>query len=345
MGDVPIGDGAPIAVQSMTKTFTDDVVSTLKQIDELVEAGCQIVRVAVPDRRASRALKKIVMKSPIPVVADIHFSHALAIESIEAGVSGLRLNPGNLKDREKIEEVVGHAKGAKIPIRIGVNSGSIDPDIARNFPGDQAGALVESAMHHVGILESLDFFDIKISAKSSDAVVTRDAYRMLSERVDYPLHLGVTEAGTLLSGSIKSAVGIGSLLMEGIGDTIRVSLTANPVEEVYIARKILQFLGYEKGPQVISCPTCGRCQIDLLSLVEKVEKKLYDLNLPVSVAIMGCIVNGPGEAKEADFGIAGEKDSGVIFSLGKRIKKVPYDKLVDELFSEIERRRKKVAGL
>lgn len=345
VGSVPIGDGAPIAVQSMTKTFTENVDATLKQIEELFSAGCQIIRVAVPDRNASRALKRIVAGSPIPIVADIHFNHILAVEAVENGVAGLRINPGNIREPEKVEEIVTHAKEAQIPIRVGVNSGSVDPEFTRKYPDDPAKVLVESAMRHVGILEDLDFHDIKISVKSTDVPTTYNAYKMISNMVDYPLHLGVTEAGTLLSGSIKSAAGIGALLMGGIGDTIRVSLTADPVEEIVAAKKILQTIGYEKGPEVVSCPTCGRCQIDLLSLAENVEKRLFELNLPVSVAVMGCIVNGPGEAKEADFGIAGEKDSGIVFSMGKKIKKVPYDSLIDELFSEIARKMgRKVAG-
>ena len=339
IGAIGIGGTQPIAIQSMTTTKTADVVATVAQIKALQAAGCEIIRLAIPDQEAACAISSIKSAVEIPVVADIHFDYRLALEVINRGVDALRLNPGNIKDREQVRTVVQAAKAKKIPIRIGVNAGSLDSAMLAKHGGHAtAEALVESALQHVQILEQLDFYDIKISLKANDVPLTIQSYRLMSERVDYPLHLGVTEAGTPRVGIIKSSVGIGTLLAEGIGDTIRVSLTADPVEEIRVARDILQSLGLRRfTPTLVSCPTCGRCNIDLISLAEKVEQRIQTLSRPLTVAVMGCVVNGPGEAREADVGIAGGKGEGILFRKGEIIAKVPEEKLAEALFAEIDR--------
>ncbi len=332
IGNISIGAGAPVSVQSMCNTDTRDVKATLRQINELSEAGCEIIRLAVLDMEAAEALKSIVQGSPIPVIADIHFDYKLAIQAINSGVSALRLNPGNIGKRENVEKVVHLAKQQKVPIRIGVNAGSLERNLIENKEMTLAQKLVESAMGHIKILEDLDFGLIKVSLKSSDVLTTIDAYRLIAEKVSYPLHLGVTEAGTLKAGLVKSSVGIGTLLAEGIGDTIRVSLTEKPVEEVYAGFEILKSLGLrQKGVNFVSCPTCGRTQIDLISLAKKVEERFKNLDKPLTIAVMGCAVNGPGEARGADFGIAGGVGEGLVFRKGEIIAKVPEDQLLDKL--------------
>jgi len=337
VGNVPIGGGAPVAVQSMTLTKTHDVGATVAQIGALASAGCEIVRVAVPKSEDADALRKIVYLSPIPVIADIHFNASLALRAIEAGVAAVRINPGNIGGSDKTEMAVAAAKKAGIPMRIGANSGSLPKHLLDLAREDTAEALVEEALEQVRILERMEFHDFKISVKSSSVPTMIRAYRMLSERVPYPLHLGVTEAGTPFSGAIKSAVGMGSLLMDGIGDTIRVSLTADPVEEVKVAWEILKSLGLrERGPVMIACPSCGRDNVGVWNLAEKVEERLRDYPQPFEVAVMGCAVNGPGEAGDADFGIAGGRETGFIYAHGRVLKKVSSDILVDELFHEID---------
>jgi len=337
VGNVPIGGGAPVAVQSMTLTKTHDVGATVAQIGALASAGCEIVRVAVPKSEDADALRKIVYLSPIPVIADIHFNASLALRAIEAGVAAVRINPGNIGGSDKTEMAVAAAKKAGIPMRIGANSGSLPKHLLDLAREDTAEALVEEALEQVRILERMEFHDFKISVKSSSVPTMIRAYRMLSERVPYPLHLGVTEAGTPFSGAIKSAVGMGSLLMDGIGDTMRVSLTADPVEEVKVAWEILKSLGLrERGPVMIACPSCGRDNVGVWNLAEKVEERLRDYPQPFEVAVMGCAVNGPGEAGDADFGIAGGRETGFIYAHGRVLKKVSSDTLVDELFHEID---------
>jgi len=337
VGNVPIGGGAPVAVQSMTLTKTHDVGATVAQIGALASAGCEIVRVAVPKSEDADALRKIVYLSPIPVIADIHFNASLALRAIEAGVAAVRINPGNIGGSDKTEMAVAAAKKAGIPMRIGANSGSLPKHLLDLAREDTAEALVEEALEQVRILERMEFHDFKISVKSSSVPTMIRAYRMLSERVPYPLHLGVTEAGTPFSGAIKSAVGMGSLLMDGIGDTMRVSLTADPVEEVKVAWEILKSLGLrERGPVMIACPSCGRDNVGVWNLAEKVEERLRDYPQPFEVAVMGCAVNGPGEAGDADFGIAGGRETGFIYAHGRVLKKVSSDILVDELFHEID---------
>lgn len=338
LGSILIGGDAPVSVQSMTNTHTDDLIATIKQIKELAAAGCDIVRCAVPDMSAAAALREIVKQSTIPVIADIHFDYKLALASIEAGVNGLRLNPGNIGDREKVEAVVSAARVKNIPIRIGVNAGSLPKDLLEKYGHPTPEALVEAAWRHIHILEKLDYRNIKISLKAHDVPLTIAAYRLLASQCDYPLHVGVTEAGTINSGIIKSAVGIGTLLAEGIGDTIRVSLTGDPVNEVKVAYNILKALGLrEYGPTLISCPTCGRTRINLEKLALEVEQRLANVTEPITVAVMGCVVNGPGEAREADIGIAGGLGVGLLFRKGEIIKKVNEDKIVDELFDEINK--------
>ena len=338
IGPVLIGGDAPIAVQSMTNTKTQNVQATLEQIRKLADAGCDIIRCAVPDMDAALALKDIVGGSPIPVIADIHFDYRLALQAIEAGVQGLRLNPGNIGGNEKVKAVVEAAKPKHIPIRIGVNAGSLPKDLLEKYGHPTAEALVEAAWRHIRILEEMDYRNIKISLKCHDVPLTLEAYRLLASQCDYPLHVGITEAGTVTSGIIKSAVGIGALLAEGIGDTIRVSLTGDPVNEVKAGFEILKALGLRTyGPTLISCPTCGRTSIDLEKLATVVEARLADVKEPISVAVMGCIVNGPGEAREADVGIAGGQGEGLVFRKGQVIKKVPEDCLVNELFNEIDK--------
>jgi len=339
IGGVKIGGKAPIAVQSMTKTDTRDIDTTVKQIRKLERVGCELVRVAVPDTEAAEKLRKIKEKIGIPLIADIHFDYKLALKAIQEDINALRLNPGNIiGGKRKIAEVVKAAKDKNIPIRIGVNAGSLEKDLIKKYPKNISKAMVISALRHVSIFEELDFKLIKISLKASDILTTLDAYRMISKKIDYPLHLGITESGTVFSGTIKSSVGIGILLSEGIGDTIRVSLTADPREEVRVGFKILHGLHLRKrGIEIISCPTCGRCEIDLTSLVNKIEKKLNHTSKPIKVAIMGCIVNGPGEAKEADIGIAGGKGLGVLFRKGEIIRKIREEEMEKVLIREIEK--------
>lgn len=338
IGSVTVGGNKPIAVQSMTNTKTQDVNATLRQIRLLAEAGCDIIRCAVPDMDAAFALKEIVKGSPIPVIADIHFDYRLALQAIDSGVHGLRLNPGNIGGTEKVKAVVEAARGRNIPIRIGVNAGSLPKDLLEKYGHPTPEALVEAAWRHIRILEEMDYRNIKISLKCHDVPLTLAAYRLLASQCDYPLHVGITEAGTAKSGIIKSAVGIGALLAEGIGDTIRVSLTGDPLNEVKVGFEILKSLGLRTyGPTLISCPTCGRTSIDLEKLANTVEQRLAGIRDPISVAVMGCIVNGPGEAREADVGIAGGKGEGLVFRKGQVLKKVPEDCLVNELFKEIDK--------
>jgi (E)-4-hydroxy-3-methylbut-2-enyl-diphosphate synthase len=338
VGSVPIGGGAPVVVQSMTLTKTYDVDATMRQIAELVSAGCEIVRVAVPKTEDAEALQKLVYLSPIPVIADIHFNASLALKAIAAGVAAVRINPGNIGGQDKVIEVVKAAQKAEIPMRIGANSGSLPKHLIPLAQKDTAAALVEEALEQVRLLESLGFYDFKISVKSSSVPTMIRAYRMLAEKTPYPLHLGVTEAGPVAAGSIKSAIGVGALLMDGIGDTIRISLTADPVEEVKVAWEILKALGLrERGPVMIACPSCGRDNVGVWNLAERVEERLRDYPQAFEVAVMGCAVNGPGEAGDADFGIAGGRDTGFIYAHGRVLKKVSSDILVDELFYEIDR--------
>lgn len=337
IGDIPIGGGAPISVQSMTNTKTTDTEATVSQINALAGAGCDIVRLAVPDMRAAENLGNIIRRVNVPLVADIHFDYRLALEAIDQGIASLRLNPGNIGSEDRVRKVVERAKAHRIPIRIGVNAGSLDKVLLEKYGGVTPEALVESAMQHIRILESMDFYDMKISLKAHDVPMTIAAYRLMSDTVDYPLHLGITEAGTANTGIIKSAVGIGALLAEGIGDTFRISLTGDPVTEVKVAREILKALGLRAyGATLVSCPTCGRTEIDLPAIAAQVEKKLSSVKKPIQVAVMGCVVNGPGEARDADVGIAGGKGVGLVFRKGEIIRKVPEGELVDELFKEID---------
>ncbi len=331
IGNVKIGGNAPISVQSMCNTDTRNVHETLKQISELADAGCEIIRLAVLNKEAGEALKDIIKKSPIPVVADIHFDYRLAIQAINNGISALRLNPGNIGKRENVEKVVKLAKQQNIPIRIGINAGSLEKKL-QELDIPLAEKLVKSAEGHIKILEDLDFDLIKVSLKSSDVLTTIESYKLFSEKYDYPLHVGLTEAGTLKAGLIKSSVGIGSLLSLGIGDTIRVSLTEKPIEEVYAGYAILKSLNLrKKGVNFISCPTCGRTQIGLIDLAKKVEERFKNLDANITIATMGCAVNGPGEASNADFGIAGGINEGYVFKKGKIVTRVPEDMLLDEL--------------
>jgi len=336
IGNILVGGGNLISIQSMTNTHTENVVKTIRQIHELTKAGCEIVRVTANNFDAAQAIAKIKMQTNLPIVADIHFDYKLALEAIKAGADGLRLNPGNIGSMQNVLKIVNAAKGQKIPIRIGVNSGSLSKKKIAKY-GISAEALVESALEHVAILEKANYEEIKISVKASSVPLTLKSYRLLAQKVDYPLHLGITEAGTEFGGTIKSAIGIGTLLEEGIGDTIRVSLTANPVKEVLVAKEILKALNLRKGLKIISCPTCGRTEINLISIANKVEKQLQKYaHLDLKIAVMGCIVNGPGEAREADFGIAGGNGEGLIFQNGKIVKKVTEDKLIEELIHLIE---------
>lgn len=331
IGNVKIGGDAPISVQSMCNTDTRDVNATLNQIKEMADNGCELVRLAVLNQDAADAIKEIVKKSPVPLIADIHFDYKLAIKCINNGINALRLNPGNIGKRENVERVVKLAKQQQIPIRIGVNAGSLEKEL-QNLDIPLSEKMVISALGHIKILEDLDFDLIKVSLKSSNVLTTIEAYRMIAEKIPYPLHLGVTEAGTMRGGLIKSSVGLGTLLAEGIGDTIRVSLTENPVEEVSAGFDILKSLGLrERGVNFVSCPTCGRTQIDLIGLAKKVEEKFKNLDRPITIATMGCAVNGPGEAKHADFGIAGGVNEGIIFKKGEIIAKVPEDQLLEKL--------------
>lgn len=337
VGKVQIGGGAPICVQSMTNTDTRDIPATVAQINQLATAGCEIIRAAVPDREAAEALPNILREIELPLIADIHFDHRLALAAIKAGVDGLRINPGNIGGKQKVREVVAAAQARNLPIRIGVNAGSLEKDLWEREGQVTAAAMVESAKRHIGLLEDLQYTNIKISLKASDISLLLQSYRLLAGLTDYPFHIGVTEAGTIPYGTVKSAVGIGILLNEGLGDTVRVSLTGSPLHEIGVAYNILKSLGLrQKGVELISCPTCGRTQIELIKIAEEVEEKLRYINKPLKVAVMGCVVNGPGEAREADVGIAGGKGMGLIFRKGKVIRKVAEEKLVEELLKEIE---------
>ncbi len=337
VGNVQIGGQEDVVIQSMTSTDTKDINATVKQIEELASAGCQIVRLAIIDEEAALAIKEIKKKSPLPIVADIHFDYKLALLALENGIDKIRINPGNIGSLENVKKVVQACKNKNISIRIGINSGSIEKDILQKYDHPTAEGLVESAMKHINILEQLNFYDIVISLKASNVLMMIKAYHLMAEKRSYPLHVGVTEAGTYFSGSIKSAVGIGAVLASGIGDTIRVSLTGNPVEEIRVAKEILKDLDIrKKEPEIISCPTCGRTQIALEDLANKVEKILCKIDQPIKIAIMGCAVNGPGEAREADVGVAGGIGEGLIFRNGKIVRKVKEDKLYEELVKEIE---------
>ncbi len=338
VGNVVIGNGAPISVQSMTKTDTRNVRATTAQIKALEHAGCEIIRIAVPDMAAATALGTIKKAVSIPIIADIHFDWRLALEAVRQGIDGLRINPGNIGARWKVEEVVSACREKKIPIRIGVNAGSLSKKLLAKHRHPTPEALVESAEEHIGILESLRYRQIKVSLKASNVPTTVEAYRLFSKRFRYPLHIGISEAGPSFTGIIKSSVGLGILLAEGIGDTMRVSLSADPLEEVRVAYEILKSLGIrQRGATIISCPTCGRCQINIQGLASEVEKRLQECTTPVTVAVMGCVVNGPGEAREADIGIAGGKGTGLLFRKGRIIKKVNEKNLLKELMKEIGR--------
>ncbi|NLU49781.1 MAG: flavodoxin-dependent (E)-4-hydroxy-3-methylbut-2-enyl-diphosphate synthase [Syntrophomonadaceae bacterium] len=338
LGGVCIGGDNPVVVQSMTTTDTRNVEATVRQIHRLEEAGCEVIRVAVVDEDAARAIRSIRSRINIPLVADIHFDHRLALLSLEAGADGLRINPGNIGGRVKVREVVAAAQDRGVPIRIGVNAGSLERSLLEKYGKPCPEAMVESALGHVAILEDLGFANIKVSLKASSLQLTLDSYRLMAQKVDYPLHLGVTEAGTLERGLIKSALGIGLLLYEGIGDTIRVSLTADPVYEVWAGFQILKVLGLRDcGAELISCPTCGRTEIDIIRIAEEVDKRLMTVKEPVKVAVMGCVVNGPGEAREADIGIAGGRGFGLLFKKGEIVRKVEEGKLVDTLIEEIDK--------
>ena len=337
VGGVPIGGGAPVTIQSMTNTRTDDVEATLHQIRTLAAAGCEIIRVAVPDMAAAKAVGKIKEGSPIPVVVDIHFDYKLALEAIAAGADKVRINPGNIGGADHVKAVAQACARRGVPIRIGVNGGSLEKPLLAKYGGVCPEAMVESAFGHIRLLNQFDFDDICVSLKSSSVPMTMKAYQLMSQASDYPLHIGVTEAGTVRMGTLKSAVGIGGLLALGIGDTMRVSLSADPVEEVYAAKEILKAAGVRKeGAELVSCPTCGRTRIDLIALANEVEERLKAVDKPITVAVMGCVVNGPGEASAADCGIAGGVGEGLLFKKGQIVKKVPQEQLVEELFALIE---------
>ena len=337
VGGVPIGGGAPVTIQSMTNTRTDDVEATLHQIRTLAAAGCEIIRVAVPDMAAAKAVGKIKEESPIPVVVDIHFDYKLALEAIAAGADKVRINPGNIGGADHVKAVAQACARRGVPIRIGVNGGSLEKPLLAKYGGVCPEAMVESAFSHIRLLNQFDFDDICVSLKSSSVPMTMKAYRLMSRASDYPLHIGVTEAGTVRMGTLKSAVGIGGLLALGIGDTMRVSLSADPVEEVYAAKEILKAAGVRReGAELVSCPTCGRTRIDLIALANEVEERLKAVDKPITVAVMGCVVNGPGEASAADCGIAGGVGEGLLFKKGQIVKKVPQEQLVDELFALID---------
>jgi (E)-4-hydroxy-3-methylbut-2-enyl-diphosphate synthase len=338
LGGVTIGWSAPVVVQSMCNTDTRDAEATLSQIRRLQAAGCEIVRLAVPDEDAAKAIGRIRKGTAMPIIADVHFSHSLALEAVGQGVDGLRINPGNIGGKQKVAEVVRACKDKGIPIRIGVNAGSLEKHLLEKYGHPTPQAIVDSAFGHIRILEDLDYREIKVSLKASDVLTTVEAYRLFSGQSDYPLHIGVSEAGTIHSGTVKSAVGLGILLAEGIGDTMRVSLTADPVEEVRIAYEILKSLKIrQRGVNIISCPTCGRTEIDIIGLAETVEKRLAHITEPLTVAVMGCVVNGPGEAREADIGIAGGKGTGLLFKHGEIMKRFDEKDLADVLVCEVER--------
>ncbi|MGI6576754.1 MAG: flavodoxin-dependent (E)-4-hydroxy-3-methylbut-2-enyl-diphosphate synthase [Eubacteriales bacterium] len=337
VGGVPMGGGAPITVQSMTNTKTADVDATVRQIRSLENVGCDIIRVAVPDKDAALAIREIKKQINLPLVADIHFDYRLALLAVESGADKIRINPGNIGGRERVRAVVSACKERSIPIRIGVNSGSVSKDLIEKHGGPTAQALVESALSHVNILEEEDFTDICLSLKASSVPITIESYRLMSKMRNYPLHIGVTEAGTAFAGTIKSAIGIGALLSEGIGDTIRVSLTDQPEEEVRVGIAILKSLQLRKGGiEVVSCPTCGRTQIDLIGLAQQVEQAVENIDKDIKIAVMGCAVNGPGESRDADIGITGGNGVGMLFLKGEPYKRVPYDRLLDELLKLIE---------
>ena len=336
IGNLYIGGENPIIIQSMTNTPTEDVEKTVAQIKELEKAGCELVRVTVNTEKAAEAIKEIKKQINIPLVADIHFDYKLALKAMENGIDKLRINPGNIGDDEKVRLVVEKAKELNIPIRIGVNSGSVEKKILEKYGRVTAEGMVESAMYHVNLLEKYGFDNIIISLKASNVKMMVDAYRKISDLVDYPLHLGVTEAGTEFQGTVKSAIGIGSLLVDGIGNTIRVSLTENPVEEIKVAKEILKVLGLREGVEIVSCPTCGRTQIDLIGLAKKVEKEFGNIEKNIKIAVMGCVVNGPGEAKEADIGVAGGKGEGLLFKKGEVVKKVKEEEIIPELRKMLE---------
>ncbi|MDY2981307.1 MULTISPECIES: flavodoxin-dependent (E)-4-hydroxy-3-methylbut-2-enyl-diphosphate synthase [Fusobacterium] len=336
IGNLYIGGENPIIIQSMTNTPTEDVEKTVAQIKELEKAGCELVRVTVNTEKAAEAIKEIKKQINIPLVADIHFDYKLALKAMENGIDKLRINPGNIGDDEKVRLVVEKAKESNVPIRIGVNSGSVEKKILEKYGRVTADGMVESAMYHVNLLEKYGFNNIIISLKASNVKMMVDAYRKISELVDYPLHLGVTEAGTEFQGTVKSAIGIGSLLVDGIGNTIRVSLTENPVEEIKVAKEILKVLGLREGVEIVSCPTCGRTQIDLIGLAKKVEKEFGNIEKNIKIAVMGCVVNGPGEAKEADIGVAGGKGEGLLFKKGEIVKKVKEEEIIPELRKMLE---------
>lgn len=341
VGDVKVGGGAPIAVQSMTNTYTQDVGATVDQIRRLEAAGCEIIRVAVPDAEAAGAVSAIKSQISIPLIADIHFDYRLAVAAAESGADGLRINPGNIGSRRKVKAVVDCAASRGIPIRIGVNAGSLEKDILEKHGGVTAAGMVESALRNIELLRDLDFEDIKVSLKASDVGRTLEAYGLLSEKSDVPLHVGVTEAGGLYAGIVKSSLGIGMLLAAGIGDTLRVSLTRDPVEEVRVAFEILRALDIRhRGPEIISCPTCGRCRIDLFSIAERIEQALLTCTTPVKIAVMGCVVNGPGEAREADIGIAGGDGRGILFKRGEVVKTFPQERLVEVLLAAVDEYRR-----
>lgn len=335
---IKVGGGAPISVQTMTKTKTSDIAGTVKQIVDAADAGCDIVRVTVNDKEAAEAMAEIVRQSPIPIVADIHFNHIFALKSIEAGVAKVRLNPGNIGNKSRIHEVLTAAKDKGIPIRIGVNSGSLEEDILNKHGYPTAEALYESAMRHVGICDEFGFRDVIISVKSTDVRLMIEAYRLVAERTDIPLHLGVTEAGTTKIGTIKSAVGIGTLLAEGIGDTIRVSLTDEPVKEVEVGKEILRSLGLAtRNVELIACPTCGRLEVDLFGIMAQLEQRLEGVKKPVKIAVLGCVVNGPGEASEADIGIAAGQGVGILYRKGEVVRKVKESEIVDVIVEEVHK--------
>ncbi|KMY66353.1 4-hydroxy-3-methylbut-2-en-1-yl diphosphate synthase [Desulfocarbo indianensis] len=345
LGKVPVGGGAPVAVQSMTSTDTRDPAATLAQIQRLAQAGCEVARCAVPDMAAAQAFAPICRQSPLPVVADIHFDAALAVAAVENGAAGLRINPGNIGGEAAVQRVVEAAKAHRVPIRVGANSGSLPKDLLAKHGGPCPAALVEAALRHVRLLERRGFYDIKVSLKSSSVLDTIAAYRLFAQDHDLPTHLGVTEAGGLLAGTVKSALGIGALLLDGIGDTFRVSLTADPVREVEVAWHLLRACGLRKrGVEIISCPTCGRTEIDLIGLVEAAEKELAFIQAPLTVAIMGCVVNGPGEASHADVGVAGGRGQGVLFAKGRVIRKVPEADLLSAFMAEVRRAAERFPG-